>query len=87
MTICSKFGTRGLGVAVGVRVAVDVTVGGMGVNVKVAVGTGVGVGAGVEGTQAASKIKRKIQYPERGISVSVEKYIYAPALQSLHQRP
>ena len=59
ITICSKFGTRGLGVAVGVGegVEVDVTVAGIGVRVCVARG-GVGdVSIGAP-EQAANKIIR-----------------------------
>lgn len=58
MAICSKFGTRGIGVAVGVGEGVRVAVGGTGVNVADGTGVGVTVGAGVC-VHAANKIKRR----------------------------
>jgi len=72
MTIWSKLGTRGFGVAVGDGEGVNVAVGGTGVGVHVAVGTGVGVGSGAEGTQATNNTRRKMQNTERGMSVSLE---------------
>jgi hypothetical protein len=60
-------------VAVGDGEGVNVAVGGIGVEVKVGEGTGVRVGAGIEGAQATSNTRRKMQNEERGMSVSLEK--------------
>jgi hypothetical protein len=63
MTICSKFGTRGAGVAAGVRAGtgVRVAVGRIGGGVKVdgAIGEGVECGGAGFGVQAASKTNRR----------------------------
>ena len=58
VTICSKFGTRGLGVAVGVGegVEVDITVAGTDVRVCVARGGVADASIGGVPEQAASKI-------------------------------
>jgi len=61
-------------VAVGEGEGVNVAVGGTGVKVGVGVGGGVGVGAGVRGIQAASKMKRKTEYMERDMKVSLGKF-------------
>lgn len=66
MTICSKFGTRGTGVAVNVGEGVNVAVGGIGVDVVEGVGEGVEDGAG--GIQAASKTNRRAKTQKRFIT-------------------
>jgi hypothetical protein len=75
MTICSKLGTRGLGVAVGVEegTGVSVAVGRTAVEVNMVEGTDMGalVGTTEEGVQAANKISRKIQKPERFMKISI----------------
>jgi hypothetical protein len=47
MAMCSKFGTRGIGVAVAVGDGVNVAVGGTGVEVAEGLSEGVAVGAGI----------------------------------------
>jgi len=66
MTICSKFGTSGTGVAVGVGDGVRVAVGGTGVKVDVGegLGDGVTVGAGIC-VQATNKTRGRITKIER----------------------
>jgi hypothetical protein len=73
ITMCSKFGTSGLGVSVRVRVGVSVVIG-EGVNVSAAVGgMGVGVSLGKTGTglQPDSKTKTSMQKLKRGMEISV----------------
>jgi hypothetical protein len=66
ITICSKFGTRGFGVAVGVGEGVDVNVAAAGKSVEVCVTRG-GVGDVSVGVpkQASSTIITMIQKPKR----------------------
>jgi len=75
ITILSKFGTGGFGVAVGVKLGtgVSVAVGRTGVGVNVSKGTGIGVPVDEpeEGVQATNKTRRKIQKPERLMKISV----------------
>jgi hypothetical protein len=71
MAICSKFGTRGTGVAVGDGEVVRVAVGGMGVRVAEGIGEGVGEGVavadGIGDTQAVSKTKSRTNAEKRFI--------------------
>jgi hypothetical protein len=71
ITMCSKFGTRACGAAFGVG-GVNVGETDAGVCVAVADGTGTGVVAKDCGElQATSKIKRRMQIPNRVIRVSM----------------
>ena len=72
MAMCLKSGTKGRGVAVGVIVGNCVAVGGSGVEVEVAEGTGGIAVGGAEVVQAAIKMNRNMQKPNRFIGVSLK---------------
>src|SRR5688500_9921800 len=75
MTICSKFGTRGFGVAVGVKVGtgVSVAVERTGAGVKVLEGTGAGVLVNEtgRGAQPTDKTRRRRQKLKRYMKISI----------------